>query len=92
MSSTSGWSGSGARSGSVRTRSGPVRPERDERDPDRRGDEPAQRERQELERQQVDEAADEPGRREVAGDLAQEMGEGEGQQEEAREDDERASA
>ena len=66
---------------------GPVRPEGDERDADRGGDEPAQPERQELERQQVDQAADEPGRGEVAGDLAQEMGEGDGQQEQAREDD-----
>ena len=39
-----------------------VRPERDEADPDRRRDEPAQRERQELQRQQVDERAGEPGR------------------------------
>ena len=67
-------------------------PNSDERDADRAGDEPAQRERQELERQEVDERADEPGRVEVAGDLAQEMGEREGQQEQPGEDDERASA
>ena len=66
---------------------GLVRPERHERDADRGGDQPAQPERQELQRQQVDQAADEPGRRIVPGDLAEEMGERHRQQQEPGEDD-----
>ena len=66
---------------------GPVGADGDEHDADRARDEPAQGERQELEGQEVDDAAGQAGRREVARDLAQEMGERDGEQEEAGEDD-----
>ena len=63
-------------------------PEHDQPDPDRTGDEAAQRVRQELERQEVEERPGEPGRREVARDLAQKVGEGDRQQQETEERDE----
>ena len=67
---------------------GLVRPDDDEGDPERHGDEPAQEEREELEGQDVDEDAGQAVRLDVSGgDLAQEVGEGDGEQEEAGEDD-----
>ena len=71
---------------------GPIRAERDEDDADRPGDEAAQGVRQELEREHVDERPGQPGRFEIPGDLAEEVGERERQQQQAGEDDERASA
>ena len=65
----------------------PPRPEQDEDDADRSGDEAAQRERQELEREEVDQPTGQPGRLVVASDLAEEVGECHGQQQEAHEDD-----
>jgi hypothetical protein len=66
----------------------PVRAEHQQRNPDRRSRETAQGERQELERQGIDHRPADAGRFDVAGDLAQEMGERDGQQQQAREHDE----
>ncbi len=66
----------------------PPRTEQDEDDADRSSHETAQGERQELERQQVDQPTGHPGRLVVARDLAQEVGERDRQQQEADEDDE----
>jgi len=71
---------------------GPVGPEADQHDSDAAGDEPAHREGQELERQEVDETAGEAARCVVPGDLAEEMRERDREQQESRKDARGASA
>ncbi len=64
-----------------------VRAEHDKTDPDRRGREAAQLERQELERERIDQRAGDAGRLEIAGDLAEEVGQSHGEQDKTGEAD-----